>query len=458
MIRRPPRSTLSSSSAASDVYKRQVSTQSTGPAPRAMGIEQSVESHYYLDRGCDSEFSMNPEGFLTSLFKEGQDTAGFALGGRQVVAVRGMEGSRLFHDPSSPVTAIGALPAHLATLYGEGTYPVVRSLLLTEGEAHHKAKKELNLALTAERLTAHCSGIAKLMAQAAAQWAGTTEQLSTRCDQLALQASARCCLGITDASKVQQLANIAAGFSVFDVSGDPAVAAAVRDALLSVIDEQTECENAPGDASEDSVLDVLMHAADSMSCEVVEIVTLHLFLLVWKSLARAFEATVKALSEHEHMQAALAAEALQALQANPECTPFSAVLVGSTKQLSFFVKEVKRTTLVAPLPWRRLTAPYDIGPAHLEADTIVCLATHLVHADSTQYSAAHKFDPSRFGKDRAEDKKNNGWCWVPHGTGSKAKGHRCASEELSTGLMKSFCVLMFQNKWKLEGSALTVHK
>eukprot|EP00656_Telonema_subtile_P005081 TRINITY_DN12306_c0_g1_i2.p1 TRINITY_DN12306_c0_g1~~TRINITY_DN12306_c0_g1_i2.p1 ORF type:complete len:234 (-),score=37.40 TRINITY_DN12306_c0_g1_i2:102-803(-) len=32
MIRRPPRSTLSSSSAASDVYKRQVSTQSTGDA------------------------------------------------------------------------------------------------------------------------------------------------------------------------------------------------------------------------------------------------------------------------------------------------------------------------------------------------------------------------------------------------------------------------------------------
>eukprot|EP00657_Telonema_sp_P-1_P009447 TRINITY_DN3641_c0_g1_i3.p1 TRINITY_DN3641_c0_g1~~TRINITY_DN3641_c0_g1_i3.p1 ORF type:complete len:100 (+),score=44.16 TRINITY_DN3641_c0_g1_i3:140-439(+) len=33
MIRRPPRSTQSRSSAASDVYKRQVSTQSTGGAP-----------------------------------------------------------------------------------------------------------------------------------------------------------------------------------------------------------------------------------------------------------------------------------------------------------------------------------------------------------------------------------------------------------------------------------------
>eukprot|EP00658_Telonema_sp_P-2_P048792 TRINITY_DN3710_c0_g1_i13.p1 TRINITY_DN3710_c0_g1~~TRINITY_DN3710_c0_g1_i13.p1 ORF type:complete len:214 (+),score=33.25 TRINITY_DN3710_c0_g1_i13:114-755(+) len=37
MIRRPPRSTLSSSSAASDVYKRQVSTQSTGSAHKDMG-------------------------------------------------------------------------------------------------------------------------------------------------------------------------------------------------------------------------------------------------------------------------------------------------------------------------------------------------------------------------------------------------------------------------------------
>eukprot|EP00658_Telonema_sp_P-2_P032015 TRINITY_DN2381_c0_g1_i6.p1 TRINITY_DN2381_c0_g1~~TRINITY_DN2381_c0_g1_i6.p1 ORF type:complete len:180 (+),score=22.49 TRINITY_DN2381_c0_g1_i6:112-651(+) len=40
MIRRPPRSTLSSSSAASDVYKRQVSTQSTGR--RACGMVQNT--------------------------------------------------------------------------------------------------------------------------------------------------------------------------------------------------------------------------------------------------------------------------------------------------------------------------------------------------------------------------------------------------------------------------------
>eukprot|EP00658_Telonema_sp_P-2_P056292 TRINITY_DN4475_c0_g1_i3.p2 TRINITY_DN4475_c0_g1~~TRINITY_DN4475_c0_g1_i3.p2 ORF type:complete len:128 (+),score=16.47 TRINITY_DN4475_c0_g1_i3:87-470(+) len=41
MIRRPPRSTLSSSSAASDVYKRQVSTQSTG-VPDSTNLNPTV--------------------------------------------------------------------------------------------------------------------------------------------------------------------------------------------------------------------------------------------------------------------------------------------------------------------------------------------------------------------------------------------------------------------------------
>eukprot|EP00656_Telonema_subtile_P045945 TRINITY_DN5221_c0_g2_i1.p1 TRINITY_DN5221_c0_g2~~TRINITY_DN5221_c0_g2_i1.p1 ORF type:complete len:354 (+),score=92.56 TRINITY_DN5221_c0_g2_i1:75-1136(+) len=45
MIRRPPRSTLSSSSAASDVYKRQVSTQSTGVAARTMDRVGILASH-----------------------------------------------------------------------------------------------------------------------------------------------------------------------------------------------------------------------------------------------------------------------------------------------------------------------------------------------------------------------------------------------------------------------------
>eukprot|EP00656_Telonema_subtile_P042766 TRINITY_DN4863_c0_g1_i2.p1 TRINITY_DN4863_c0_g1~~TRINITY_DN4863_c0_g1_i2.p1 ORF type:complete len:309 (+),score=89.35 TRINITY_DN4863_c0_g1_i2:44-970(+) len=54
MIRRPPRSTLSSSSAASDVYKRQVSTQSTGEIYGAhAGVETLVA--YYCSTSMNEE-------------------------------------------------------------------------------------------------------------------------------------------------------------------------------------------------------------------------------------------------------------------------------------------------------------------------------------------------------------------------------------------------------------------
>eukprot|EP00656_Telonema_subtile_P016265 TRINITY_DN1857_c0_g1_i2.p1 TRINITY_DN1857_c0_g1~~TRINITY_DN1857_c0_g1_i2.p1 ORF type:complete len:239 (-),score=13.05 TRINITY_DN1857_c0_g1_i2:298-1014(-) len=49
MIRRPPRSTLSSSSAASDVYKRQVSTQSTGD------LETNTMAHVHDNQNDSSE-------------------------------------------------------------------------------------------------------------------------------------------------------------------------------------------------------------------------------------------------------------------------------------------------------------------------------------------------------------------------------------------------------------------
>src|SRR5664280_2552499 len=60
MIRRPPRSTLSSSSAASDVYKRQVHTGASGPAVvtpvRSAGLASVPlisESAVVLGTGCE---------------------------------------------------------------------------------------------------------------------------------------------------------------------------------------------------------------------------------------------------------------------------------------------------------------------------------------------------------------------------------------------------------------------
>eukprot|EP00656_Telonema_subtile_P047947 TRINITY_DN5596_c0_g1_i2.p1 TRINITY_DN5596_c0_g1~~TRINITY_DN5596_c0_g1_i2.p1 ORF type:complete len:298 (+),score=78.34 TRINITY_DN5596_c0_g1_i2:99-992(+) len=82
MIRRPPRSTLSSSSAASDVYKRQVSTQSTGVIGATMPSHTAPSaSHPYLTSAL--YLHKLPNGMLWDAAAAGdQHNVKRALGGR----------------------------------------------------------------------------------------------------------------------------------------------------------------------------------------------------------------------------------------------------------------------------------------------------------------------------------------------------------------------------------------
>eukprot|EP00657_Telonema_sp_P-1_P003957 TRINITY_DN1919_c0_g1_i2.p1 TRINITY_DN1919_c0_g1~~TRINITY_DN1919_c0_g1_i2.p1 ORF type:complete len:115 (+),score=14.82 TRINITY_DN1919_c0_g1_i2:124-468(+) len=71
MIRRPPRSTQSRSSAASDVYKRQVSTQSTGiltrfPSTTPLGLALGSDSPSAEYR-CAGTLGLTAERFFTVL-------------------------------------------------------------------------------------------------------------------------------------------------------------------------------------------------------------------------------------------------------------------------------------------------------------------------------------------------------------------------------------------------------
>eukprot|EP00658_Telonema_sp_P-2_P034231 TRINITY_DN24_c0_g1_i6.p1 TRINITY_DN24_c0_g1~~TRINITY_DN24_c0_g1_i6.p1 ORF type:complete len:121 (-),score=13.22 TRINITY_DN24_c0_g1_i6:327-689(-) len=71
MIRRPPRSTLSSSSAASDVYKRQVSTQSTGDNSwRHMGCGASTVGAHEFDAALEADPPTAKRGSIGYLAKK----------------------------------------------------------------------------------------------------------------------------------------------------------------------------------------------------------------------------------------------------------------------------------------------------------------------------------------------------------------------------------------------------
>eukprot|EP00656_Telonema_subtile_P024458 TRINITY_DN26694_c0_g1_i1.p1 TRINITY_DN26694_c0_g1~~TRINITY_DN26694_c0_g1_i1.p1 ORF type:complete len:317 (-),score=70.19 TRINITY_DN26694_c0_g1_i1:445-1395(-) len=81
MIRRPPRSTLSSSSAASDVYKRQVSTQSTGNFEKH--IARTHASHFTTSATTPAAHHLSSQhifnSFSTPLSTANMDTDGSKL-------------------------------------------------------------------------------------------------------------------------------------------------------------------------------------------------------------------------------------------------------------------------------------------------------------------------------------------------------------------------------------------
>jgi len=117
-------------------------------------------------------------------------------------------------------------------------------------------------------------------------------------------------------------------------------------------------------------------------------------------------------------------------------------VAGSMVETGRVIKEVKRLHPVAPMPWRILTQDISIGQTLILTGTRVCLAYHETHQDPNNFTEPTKCDPDRFTKERAEDKKNSGWCYIPHGTGVMAKVHRDPAEAFFAQVTKAFALVL----------------
>merc|ERR1711959_306203 len=118
----------------------------------------------------------------------------------------------------------------------------------------------------------------------ATRWIQAGEvKLAEELDTLGFEIAAHCFLGLTDPATVGKLRTIAAGASLYDVSGDPAVSAAVRDALMEMVDEEMEAENKLVDGQ--TALDFMLEG--EMDMEDMKIELCHFLIAGRDGLARA---------------------------------------------------------------------------------------------------------------------------------------------------------------------------
>jgi cytochrome P450 len=112
------------------------------------------------------------------------------------------------------------------------------------------------------------------------------------------------------------------------------------------------------------------------------------------------------------------------------------------------VLEAKRWLPLVPLAFGRAERDFSCGGFDVPAGWTVYLALSLQNKDATIYAEPERFDPDRFGPERAEHRKHP-MAFIPQGA-EPPTGHRCLGLDYATVLGTAFVALLVRGyTWTL---------
>jgi len=339
----------------------------------------------------------------------------------------------------------------LQTLLGKNCS--FRATCLLSGDEFERRKEEFLKAFSKDALKLYLGPTIEIVQKYAARWISSGQvDMAGELEDMSFDIAAKCLIGAHDPGHVQKLRTIMGGASLFDTNLDPVVSAGVRDAVLEKIDEELEHDMviAGHDAEATNALDILIEGGLDM--EEMKIDLLHYLFKGRDCLARELKALMLSFCKEAATRKVVEDEINQTAAPTIDFE-----IAGGMVATRRVLKEVRRMYPINPMPWRVLTQDISVGETLIHAGTRVCLAYHETHQDGTQYTEPAKWDPERFSQDRAEDKKNSGWCYIPYGTGVLGKVDRCPADAWFAQVAKVFAfVLTKKCQWNVvEGQDLT---
>lgn len=112
------------------------------------------------------------------------------------------------------------------------------------------------------------------------------------------------------------------------------------------------------------------------------------------------------------------------------------------------VDEAKRFVPIVPLAFGRARRRFRCGGFDVPAGWTVYLALHLINHDPRIFDEPLRFDPDRFGPDRAEHRRH-AMAFIPQGA-EPATGHRCLGVDYSTAIVLVFMAVLLRGyRWTL---------
>lgn len=117
------------------------------------------------------------------------------------------------------------------------------------------------------------------------------------------------------------------------------------------------------------------------------------------------------------------------------------------------ILEAKRWTPLVPLAFGRVARSFRCGGFEVPAGWTVYLSLSVNNRDGAVFSEPDRFDPDRFGADRAEHRAHP-MAFIPQGA-EPPTGHRCLGLDYSTVLGSAFLALLLRGYgWELPSQDL----
>ena len=391
-------------------------------------------------------FVRNPYHFLEKRQRRYGNVFKSNVVGRKVVFLAGTEGAEAFYDGDN----IGREDAHpflMVDMFGGTNFEMY------DGPRHLGLKSIALGAFDHEAIAAYLPDMQVLIESTLARLARPGEfSASAELRRLAIEAICRNIMGFAPGAETEAMTRdygiLLAGLASLVPVRVPGTtygrAMAARERLLGRIREVVEDRRAR--PRSDGLTRMLMATApDGRTYSDDEAVLEAQHIVVAGFVVYALMAeVVRQLAEQPNLRERCTAEIREHAPAGPLTMEALARLTTSTN----VVLETKRFVPLVPLAFGRTRRRFACGGFEVPSGWAVYLAVHLNNRDPKIYTDPGRFDPDRFGPERAEDRKHP-MAFIPQGAGPPT-GHRCLGLDYSTVLVLAFLTLLVRSyDWEL---------
>ncbi|MGH9265861.1 MAG: cytochrome P450 [Acidimicrobiales bacterium] len=383
----------------------------------------------------------NPFGFLDDGRRRHGNAFKARILGRPVVFLSGTEGAEAYYRPGNVVRS-GGHPYPVADMFGGA------NMELLDGPAHLAVRAVMLQVFDEASMARYLPQIEDLVGRRLAGWAGVSGHFSATAElrRLSIECLCRNVIGMEPGDATDAMCRDYALVLKGIVSPPlplPATgygrARAARDRLLSTLRGiVADRRDAPGDDGLSRML------AGGLSEEAAALELHHLVIagfVVYGLMADVLRWLPEAPDLLSRCRAEVAEHA-------PPGRPLTLDGMGRLETATRVVMEAKRHAPVVPLTFGRAGRDFTCGRYTVPKGWNVYLALHLCSNDPEVYTGPERFDPDRFGPERAEHRRHP-MAFIPQGTGPPTS-HVCLGLEYSTVLVLAFLALLVRDyAWEL---------